>query len=57
MGPFRDAVLLNAAAGLLVLGVVDNLKSGVEQAADALGSGAAEQTLSVLSRESRGSST
>jgi anthranilate phosphoribosyltransferase len=57
MGPFRDAVLLNAAAGLLVLGVVDNLKSGVEQAADALDSGAAEQTLSVLSRESRGSST
>lgn len=55
-GPFREAVLLNAAAGLLVFGLVDDLRTGVERAAEALDSGAVQQTLSVLCRESQGAS-
>ena len=44
-GPFRDIVLLNAAAGLLVAGRVDNLRSGAELAARAIDEGAALSTL------------
>ncbi len=53
-GPFRDVVLLNAAAGLLVLGRVDDLKQGVAQAAAALDSGAARDTLAKLAKISKG---
>ncbi|MEO1553685.1 MAG: anthranilate phosphoribosyltransferase [Pseudomonadota bacterium] len=53
-GPFRDAVLLNAAAGLHVLGRAQDLKDGVAQASDALDSGAAAQTLSTLAAASKG---
>ncbi len=56
-GPFRDAVLLNAAAGLYVLDLADSLEAGARQAAEALDSGAAQRTLSVLKTESIGLST
>ncbi|MEL7545660.1 MAG: anthranilate phosphoribosyltransferase [Pseudomonadota bacterium] len=53
-GPFRDAVFLNASAGLLVLGRVEDLSAGVQQAATALDSGAALETLSTLVSASNG---
>jgi anthranilate phosphoribosyltransferase len=40
-GPYRDAVLLNAAAALIVAGKADDWLSGVEQAATAIDSGSA----------------
>lgn len=53
-GPFRDVVLLNAAAGLHILGLADDLKTGVEKAANAIDSGQALKTLSSLSAISHG---
>ena len=53
-GPFRDVVLLNAAAGLHVFGKADNLKQGVAMAAEAIDSGKARQTLRTLSALSNG---
>lgn len=47
-GPFRDVVVLNAAAGLHILGHVDDLKDGVEKAQIAIDSGNARQTLNTL---------
>lgn len=47
-GPFRDIVLLNASAGLLVSGVVGTLHDGVSRAAKAIDSGAARATLARL---------
>ncbi len=47
-GAFRDIVLLNAAAALLVAGKVDNLRTGVDLAADTISSGAAVTTLQRL---------
>jgi anthranilate phosphoribosyltransferase len=44
-GAPRDAVLLNAAAGLVVAGKVDDLKAGVRRAAEAIDSGAARAKL------------
>ncbi len=44
-GPHRDIVVLNAGAGLVVGGVVDDLAAGVERAAAAIDSGAAADTL------------
>ena len=44
-GPIRDIVVLNAAAGLVVAGVVDELAVGVARAGEAIDSGAAEATL------------
>jgi len=55
-GPFRDAVILNAAAGLHVLGQAADLKSGAEQAEQALDSGAAATTLTTLAAASKGQS-
>ncbi len=52
-GPFRDIVLFNAAAGLLVSGLVTDLPAGVQRAAQALDSGAARETLNTLVRTSR----
>lgn len=52
-GPFRDIVLFNAAAGLLVSGLVTNLSDGVQRAAVALDTGAARETLNTLIRTSR----
>lgn len=53
-GPFRDMVLLNAAAGLHVLGLANDLKQGVERAAKAIDSGKARETLQQLKRASHG---
>ena len=53
-GPFRDAVVLNAAAGLHVLGHAADLKSGAKQASAAIDSGTAMQTLKRLSAASKG---
>ena len=42
-GPKRDIVVLNAAAGLVVAGIADNLAQGVEAAAAAIDDGRAAQ--------------
>jgi len=47
-GPFRDIVLLNAGATLVVAGRADNLREGVAQAAQAIDSGAADAVLGRL---------
>ncbi len=53
-GPFRDAVTLNAAAGLHVLGLAADLKAGAEKAEQAIDSGAAAETLKTLAAASKG---
>lgn len=55
-GPFRDAVILNAAAGLYVLGRADDLKDGAAQAGEAIDTGAAGRTLAMLAAASKGQS-
>jgi anthranilate phosphoribosyltransferase len=47
-GPVRDIVLLNAAAGLIVAGVVDDFDDGLVQAAAAIDDGRARTTLERL---------
>ena len=47
-GPYRDIVLFNAAAALVVAGKVDDLTSGVAKAAQAIDGGAAAQALDRL---------
>jgi len=47
-GAYRDCVLLNAAASLIVAGRADALKAGVEQAAASIDSGAARGVLEKL---------
>jgi len=47
-GPYRDIVLLNSAAALLVAGQVDELAAGVARAAEALDGGAAKSVLARL---------
>ena len=47
-GPYRDVVLLNAAAAFLVADVVETLREGVTRAASAIDSGAAAQALERL---------
>ncbi|MDP1557081.1 MAG: anthranilate phosphoribosyltransferase [Hyphomonas sp.] len=53
-GPFRDMVLLNAAAGLHVCGLAPDLKTGAESAAAAIDSGKARDALEALRRASQG---
>jgi len=50
-GPYRDTVLLNAAAGLIVAGRVDDLRAGAVLAATSLDGGAALAALETLRRE------
>lgn len=50
-GPYRDTVLLNSAAALIVAGRTDNLRDGVNVAARSIDSGAALATLDTLRRE------
>ncbi len=45
---YRDAVLLNAAAALIIAGEVEDLKAGAERAAEAIDSGAAKAALRGL---------
>jgi anthranilate phosphoribosyltransferase len=52
-GAFRDIVLLNAAAALVVADKVNNLKAGALMAADAIDSGAARRILSRVVALSR----
>lgn len=52
-GPFRDIVLFNAAAGLFVSNVANDISAGVGLAANAIDSGAARSTLDSLVRTSR----
>ncbi|MEP9403404.1 anthranilate phosphoribosyltransferase [Sphingomonas sp. VNH70] len=44
-GAYRDAVLLNAAAALLIAGTAADLAEGAERAADTIDSGAADRLL------------
>ena len=47
-GAYRDAVLLNAAAALLIAGRAADLKEGVARAAESLDSGAAREKVAAL---------
>ena len=53
-GAYRDAVLLNAAAALVVADRVSDLKDGVALARDSIDSGAAKARLALLSRITTG---
>jgi len=53
-GPFRDVVLLNAAAALVVAGKAGSLKEGVKKAADAIDKGAGRAVLDRLVAVSNG---
>ena len=53
-GAYRDAVLLNAAAALIVAGKASSLKEGVERAAESIDSGAAKAKLEALARLTQG---
>ena len=49
-GAYRDAVLLNAAAALLVAGAVETLPEGVQKAAESIDGGAALKAVETLAR-------
>jgi anthranilate phosphoribosyltransferase len=49
----RTAVLLNAAAALVVVGLAPDLRQGVKQAEEAIDSGAAARKLSALLQGAR----
>jgi anthranilate phosphoribosyltransferase/anthranilate synthase/phosphoribosyltransferase len=51
-GAYRETVLLNAAAALVVAGKVDALRDGVAVAASVIDSGAAAEALAVMQRVS-----
>ena len=51
---YRDMVLLNAGAGLLVAGVASDLKTGAQMAAESIDSGAAAKALAKLVEVSNG---
>lgn len=51
---YRDAVLLNAAAALLVAGKVEGLKAGARMAAESIDSGAAKTALSKMAQITKG---
>jgi anthranilate phosphoribosyltransferase len=53
-GPYRDIVLLNAGAALMVAGRAQDIMTGVALAAEALDSGAARTTLDALIAASNG---
>lgn len=53
-GPPKDAVVLNAGAGLVVAGLADDLRAGVALAGDAIASGKAYDTLVALRQLSGG---
>ena len=49
-GAYRDAVLLNAAAALVIAGAAGDLRAGAERAAASIDSGAARARLAALAR-------
>lgn len=51
---YRDAVLLNAAAALLVAGKVEGLKAGAKLAAESIDSGAAKTAVQTLAKITQG---
>lgn len=51
---YRDAVLLNSAAALLVSGKVNNLPEGVETARESIDSGAAKGKIEALAKLTQG---
>ncbi|MDC0012124.1 anthranilate phosphoribosyltransferase [Octadecabacter sp.] len=51
---YRDAVLLNAAAALLVAGKVESLKAGAKLAAESIDSGAAKRAVETLAKITQG---
>jgi anthranilate phosphoribosyltransferase len=51
-GAYRDTVLLNAAAALIVAGKAEDLRAGVDLAAGAIASGAAYNALETMRRVS-----
>ena len=53
-GAYRDAVLLNAAAALVVAEAADDLKTGVAMARDSIDSGAARAKLAALAKLTTG---
>jgi anthranilate phosphoribosyltransferase len=53
-GPYRDIVLLNAAAALVVAGKADDLRAGAPLAAESIDSGNARRALEVLVAASNG---
>ncbi len=53
-GAYRDAVLLNAAAALIIAGRCEALKQGVEIASEAIDSGAAKAKVEGLARVTSG---
>ncbi|MEL6204958.1 MAG: anthranilate phosphoribosyltransferase, partial [Pseudomonadota bacterium] len=53
-GAYRDAVLLNAAAALHVVGRANTLPEGVDIARESIDSGAARQKLQALSTLTKG---
>ncbi len=52
--PRRDAVILNAVAGLMLTGVAQNYKQGIEMAGEAIDSGGARGKLEELIKLSNG---
>jgi anthranilate phosphoribosyltransferase len=53
-GPYRDVVLLNSAAALLIADAVETLREGVERAAAAIDEGRAAAALDGLVRATHG---
>jgi anthranilate phosphoribosyltransferase len=53
-GAYRDAVLLNSAAALVVAGVASDLRDGVARAVASIDSGAAKDRLAMLARLTQG---
>ena len=49
-GAYRDAVLLNSAAALVIAGKADDLKAGVERARESIDSGAAKTKVEKLAQ-------
>lgn len=52
-GPIRDIVVFNAAAGLVVAGSAETIQTAIEQAAESIDTGAAEEVLDALISVSR----
>ncbi len=53
-GAYRDAVLLNAAAALIVAGKVESLREGVAMGRESIDGGAAKRAIETLARITRG---
>lgn len=52
-GPYRDIVLLNTAASLVIGGVAEDIPEGIAKAAEAIDKGAAKAALDALAKTSQ----